>query len=213
MHPIDHEGAVTMEKQPIQADGDDRKGMPDGVSDAPAKRDRKGESQGGAYPNPHTGKSDPGFDGGQSGQGYHGAPTRTLRQKTECQSDQRPPSSPGVRRIFEHNSGRSSVARRIRFSRCVAGARARFDPFRPLGKLNPSLGCPHMDKSSFRKRLLLRQSQAFSRARNVESGAAARAGFASRPLSRRSHPLLLASRATNRAVPAAATTCGKSPAE
>lgn len=38
-------------------------------------RDKSGgESQGGAYPNPHSGKPDAEkeFHGGQSGQGYHG---------------------------------------------------------------------------------------------------------------------------------------------
>lgn len=46
----------------------------DGVSNAPAKRDGSGESEGGAYPNPHTAKPDPGFDGGQSEKAYHGGP-------------------------------------------------------------------------------------------------------------------------------------------
>lgn len=61
------------EKTETQADGDGRKGTEDGVSNVPAKRDG-GESDGGAYPNPHTGKSDPGFDGGQSEKAYHGGP-------------------------------------------------------------------------------------------------------------------------------------------
>lgn len=59
-------------RQPTQADGGGRKGRPDGVSDAPAKRGGKGESDGGAYPNPHTGEADPDFDGGQSEKAYHG---------------------------------------------------------------------------------------------------------------------------------------------
>jgi hypothetical protein len=44
----------------------------DGVSNPPSE----GESQGGAYPNPHTGKEDRGdgggFDGGQSDKSYEG---------------------------------------------------------------------------------------------------------------------------------------------
>jgi hypothetical protein len=49
------------------------KSAADGVSNAPAKGD-SGESAGGAYPNPHTGEPDPGFDGGQSEKAYHGGP-------------------------------------------------------------------------------------------------------------------------------------------
>ena len=57
-----------------QADDDGRRGTKDGVSNAPAKRDDSSESDGGAYPNPHTEESDPGFDGGQSEKAYHGGP-------------------------------------------------------------------------------------------------------------------------------------------
>ena len=58
------------DKQPMQASGA-------GTSRDARASDRKppneaGESQGGAYPNPHTGKEPGGFKGGQSVQGYHG---------------------------------------------------------------------------------------------------------------------------------------------
>lgn len=56
------------EKQPMQADGKGTKGQMDGVSH-PAS---EGESAGGAYPNPHTGKQPEGFDGGQSDKAYSG---------------------------------------------------------------------------------------------------------------------------------------------
>ena len=49
----------------------------DGVSDVGTHgRSSGGDSGGGAYPNPHTGKEERGesggFDGGQSGKGYYG---------------------------------------------------------------------------------------------------------------------------------------------
>ena len=56
------------DKQPMQADGKGTTGAPDGVSD-PAGQ---GESAGGAYPNPHSGKTPAGFDGGQSDKAYRG---------------------------------------------------------------------------------------------------------------------------------------------
>jgi hypothetical protein len=56
------------DKQPMQADGDQQKGAPDGVNH-PAN---EGESGGGAYPNPHRGKVGNGFDGGQSDKDYEG---------------------------------------------------------------------------------------------------------------------------------------------
>ncbi len=49
------------DKQPMQAAGGDKggdRGGPDGVEDAPGKRAGGGESGGGAYPNPQTGKKD-----------------------------------------------------------------------------------------------------------------------------------------------------------
>jgi len=61
------------EKQPMQADGAGSK--PDaqgGAADLAGQRASGGESQGGAYPNPHTGKEGGEFDGGQSGRAYHG---------------------------------------------------------------------------------------------------------------------------------------------
>ncbi len=39
----------------------------DGVTNAPGE-----QSTGGAYPNPHSGKDDGDFAGGQSGKGYEG---------------------------------------------------------------------------------------------------------------------------------------------
>jgi len=61
------------------AGGDGRKGAPDGVNSDPSGRTPGGESAGGAYPNPHTGKEDKdsgtgGFmgHGGQSEQDYSG---------------------------------------------------------------------------------------------------------------------------------------------
>ena len=73
-------------KQPMQADGggSGKGGDPTGAGADPtgqkaAKSDS--ESQGGAYPNPHTGKGEPGAGeapgdflghGGQSGMAYHG---------------------------------------------------------------------------------------------------------------------------------------------
>lgn len=61
------------DKQPMQADGGG-KHKPDPTSAdgiAPGK-DSAGESGGGAYPNPHTGKERGEFDGGQSEQAYSG---------------------------------------------------------------------------------------------------------------------------------------------
>ncbi|MBC9033865.1 hypothetical protein IAG41_15830 [Sphingomonas sp. JC676] len=56
------------DKQAMQADGDTKRSAPDGV-ETPAS---KGESQGGAYPNPHTGGDGGHFDGGQSHKDYEG---------------------------------------------------------------------------------------------------------------------------------------------
>jgi len=70
------------DKIPMPVPGDPAtKGKPDGVSDAPGSgnihgRSAAGESGGGAYPNPHTGKKpiSGGFlsHGGQTEIGYHG---------------------------------------------------------------------------------------------------------------------------------------------
>lgn len=61
------------DKEPMQADGSGTKPhMPDENGEVASRRDSAGESQGGAYPNPHTGKEGGGFDGGQSGRAYHG---------------------------------------------------------------------------------------------------------------------------------------------
>jgi hypothetical protein len=65
------------DKQPTQAGGGDgRKGAPDGVSTNPQNRTPGGESGGGAYPNPQTGKEpeNGGFmgHGGQTEINYSG---------------------------------------------------------------------------------------------------------------------------------------------
>ena len=57
------------DKQPMQADGDDTPGEKDGTNGKPGP----GESAGGAYPNPHTGKTGgKSFDGGQTHKSYEG---------------------------------------------------------------------------------------------------------------------------------------------
>ena len=53
------------------AGGGAGKGAPDGVNSDPGKRTAGGESSGGAYPNPHTGKDDKG-EGGTGGFMGHG---------------------------------------------------------------------------------------------------------------------------------------------
>lgn len=61
------------EKKPTQSMGDGQdKGAPDGTN---APRKGGGESAGGAYPNPHTGKepSMKEWHGGQSETAYHGS--------------------------------------------------------------------------------------------------------------------------------------------
>jgi hypothetical protein len=68
------------DKHPTQAiPADGRKGAPDGTNIArPNDRGGMGESGGGPYPNPHTGKSEEarekgfGEHGGQTVTGYHG---------------------------------------------------------------------------------------------------------------------------------------------
>lgn len=64
-------------KTPLQASGEGRpKGKDDGVGSPTTHGRTQSESQGGAYPNPHTGKEEAGesegFHGGQSGAAYHG---------------------------------------------------------------------------------------------------------------------------------------------
>ena len=64
-------------KTPLQASGEGRPRPQDEGVGAPGTQGRTGgESQGGAYPNPHTGKEEAGksagFHGGQSGTAYHG---------------------------------------------------------------------------------------------------------------------------------------------
>lgn len=66
-------GDESAKNVPTQAMGDgSRKGAPDGTN---RPRETAGESGGGAYPNPHTGKGDKKSDwqGGQSEIGYHGS--------------------------------------------------------------------------------------------------------------------------------------------
>lgn len=63
------------EKQPMQADGSGTEPhMPDENGELTARRgeDQPGESGGGAYPNPHTGKEGGNWHGGQTEQAYHG---------------------------------------------------------------------------------------------------------------------------------------------
>ena len=58
-----------IDKQPMQAaGGDGAKGQRDGVQDTPAKH-QGGESGGGAYPNPQSGKDDAGENSGFLGHG------------------------------------------------------------------------------------------------------------------------------------------------
>lgn len=58
------------EKEPMQVDGAAGAGKTSASDAEPPNK--QGESQGGAYPNPHTGKKPGDFTGGQSVQGYHG---------------------------------------------------------------------------------------------------------------------------------------------
>jgi hypothetical protein len=62
--------------QPMQADGGGTTpAAPDEEGELASRRDgvdNAGESGGGPYPNPHTGKEGSGFAGGQSGKAYHG---------------------------------------------------------------------------------------------------------------------------------------------
>lgn len=53
------------------AGGDGSKGAPDGVNSDPGARTAGGESAGGAYPNPHSGKEDK-REGGTGGFMGHG---------------------------------------------------------------------------------------------------------------------------------------------
>lgn len=63
-------------KTPLQASGAGHPKGKDGVSTDTTHGRTESESQGGAYPNPHTGKQDEGrsegFHGGQSKAAYHG---------------------------------------------------------------------------------------------------------------------------------------------
>lgn len=62
------------DKQEMQADGDGTTPhRPDENGEVASRRRAGGESQGGAYPNPHSGKEPGGFDGGQSERAYHGS--------------------------------------------------------------------------------------------------------------------------------------------
>lgn len=65
-------------KFPTQASGEGHtRGASDGVGTDATHGRTESESQGGAYPNPHTGKEDAGksegFHGGQSKTAYHGS--------------------------------------------------------------------------------------------------------------------------------------------
>jgi hypothetical protein len=72
---------MTQDKSPMPADGADTEmTMPDDNGELASRRDadmagglpNTGESGGGPYPNPHSGKEDGSFHGGQSVMGYHG---------------------------------------------------------------------------------------------------------------------------------------------
>jgi len=65
-------------KMPVDGSGSERR-EPDNNGELASRRDEQsgglpnvGESGGGAYPNPHDGKEEGGFQGGQSEQGYYG---------------------------------------------------------------------------------------------------------------------------------------------
>ncbi len=61
------------DKQTMQADGaGTTRHEPDENGELASRRQSEGESQGGAYPNPHTGKEGGHFQGGQSERAYHG---------------------------------------------------------------------------------------------------------------------------------------------
>ena len=68
------------DKTPMPVDGTGSEADPaDEIGEIASRRDTQsagpnsGESGGGAYPNPHSGKADGDFEGGQSGsRGYHG---------------------------------------------------------------------------------------------------------------------------------------------
>ncbi len=65
-------------KTPVQASGEGHpKGGQDGTGPGQTHGRTESESQGGAYPNPHTGKEEEGrsegFHGGQSKTAYHGS--------------------------------------------------------------------------------------------------------------------------------------------
>ena len=76
--PIRRTSDMSDGKFPMPASGQDSpKLRSDGVSDVDSnRRGPGGESGGGSYDNPHTGKEargeSEGFDGGQSGRDYHG---------------------------------------------------------------------------------------------------------------------------------------------
>ncbi|MBB3691432.1 hypothetical protein [Sphingomonas sp. BK580] len=70
------------EKQPMQADGSGTEPhLPDENGEVASRRHSAGESQGGAYPNPHSGKDGGHFHGGQTERAYHGT-GRLGEQKT-----------------------------------------------------------------------------------------------------------------------------------
>jgi hypothetical protein len=63
------------DKEPMQASGDGDAAVDEGnppSSGRPDMADNAGQSEGGAYPNPHTGKDEGGFRGGQSDAAYFG---------------------------------------------------------------------------------------------------------------------------------------------
>jgi len=52
------------------------------------KQQGAGESQGGAYPNPHDGEDPDGFHGGQSGMGYSGPDNPNATTEDEGTTDE-----------------------------------------------------------------------------------------------------------------------------
>ncbi|WP_375250483.1 hypothetical protein [Sphingomonas sp.] len=70
------------DKQPMQADGHGTtRHEPDENGEVASRRHSGGESEGGAYPNPHSGKDGDHFQGGQTERAYHGT-GRLGEQKT-----------------------------------------------------------------------------------------------------------------------------------
>ncbi len=94
---------MTDGKQPMQADGSGtRPTMPDGNGELASRRDddmagglpNTGESGGGAYPNPHTGKGD--NPDGPDKFGGHGTQTSIAYHGGQQLGEEQPASSPNT---------------------------------------------------------------------------------------------------------------------